>query len=78
MTVKAAAGASVRNYVLSMQCNSDALGAATEFAIRDGAAGAVMWQGKIGTNGWTTPVDLNFNPPLRGSANTLVQGYPGR
>lgn len=73
VTVKAAAGAGVRNYVLSMQCNSDALGAATEFAIRDGAGGTIIWQGKIGTNGWTTPVDLTFNPPLRGTANTLVE-----
>ena len=73
VTVKAAAGASVRNYVAAMQCSSDALGAATELAIRDGAAGTVIWRGKINTGGWLTPVNLSFNPPLRGTANTLVE-----
>ena len=73
VTVKAAAGAGIRNYVFSAQCNSDALGAATEVAIRDGAAGTVLYRQKIPTAGWLTPVDLNFDPPLRGSANTLVE-----
>lgn len=73
VTVKAAAGASVRNYVSSMQCVSDALGAATELAIRDGAAGTVIWRGKINTSGWLDGTEITFNPPLRGTANTLVE-----
>ncbi len=73
VTIAAAGGASVRNYVLSAQCFSDALGAATELAIRDGAAGTVMWRGKIGTTGIPNGIDLTFNPPLRGTANTLVE-----
>lgn len=73
VTVKAAAGASVRNYIESMQCNSDALGAATELALRDGAAGTVLYRQKIATSGWLTPVDINFDPPLKGTANTLVE-----
>lgn len=73
VTVKAAAGAAVRNYVLSAQCYSDALGAATELAIRDGAAGTVIWRSKIGTGGLVNGIGLTFNPPLRGSANTLVE-----
>ena len=73
VTVAPAAGASVRNYVLSMQCDSDALGAATELAIRDGASGTVIWRTKFGTAGIPNGIDLTFNPPLRGSANTLVE-----
>lgn len=73
VTIKAAAGAGVRNYIESMQCNSDALGAATELALRDGAAGTVIYRQKIATSGWLTPVDINFDPPLRGTANTLTE-----
>ena len=73
VTVKAAAGAGVRNYVSSMQCTSDALGAATELAIRDGAAGPVIWRGKINTAGWIDGAEITFSPALRGTANTLVE-----
>jgi len=73
VTVKAAAGAGVRNYVSSMQCTSDALGAATELAIRDGAAGTVIWRGKINTAGWIDGTEITFSPALRGTANTLVE-----
>ena len=73
VTVKAAAGVGIRNYVASMQCHTDALGAATELAIRDGAAGTVIWRGKINTNGWLDGSEIAFNPPLRGTANTLVE-----
>lgn len=73
VTVKAAGGGGVRNFVSSMQCHSDALGAATELAIRDGAAGTVIWRGKIGTAGWLDGMEITFNPPLRGTANTLVE-----
>ena len=73
VTVAPAGGAGVRNYVLSAQCFSDALGAATELAIRDGAAGTVIWRGKLQTTGIPNGIDLTFNPPLRGTANTLVE-----
>lgn len=73
VTVKAAAGAGIRNYVSSMQCHTDALGAATELAIRDGAAGTVIWRGKINTAGWLDGSEIAFSPALRGSANTLVE-----
>lgn len=73
VTVKAAAGASVRNYIDSMQCSSDALGAATELVLRDGASGTVIFRTKIGTAGIPSGVNLTFNPPLRGSANTLTE-----
>jgi hypothetical protein len=72
VTIKAAAGASVRNYLNSIQLASDTLGAATEVAIRDGAAGTVLWRGKMQTAS-TATTDIVFNPPLRGTANTLME-----
>lgn len=73
VTVAAAAGASVRNYVTSMQCDSGALGAATELAVRDGAGGTVLWRGFVTTAGWTGGRQITFYSPLRGTANTLVE-----
>lgn len=52
---------------------ADALGAATELAIRDGAAGTVIWRGKINTAGWLDGMEITFSPALRGTANTLVE-----
>lgn len=74
VTIKAAAGASVRNYLCSLQISHDLLGAATELAIRDGAAGTVLWRGKLQTavqdaSGTT----INLYPCLRGTANTLLE-----
>lgn len=73
VTIKTAAGVGVRNYLKTLQVSHDALGAATEIAIRDGAAGAVLWRGKLGiavNDGLST---LDFDPPLRGTANTLLE-----
>lgn len=73
VTFKAAAGASVRNYLTSIQISSDALGAATEIAVRDGAGGTVLWRMKIGTTGWPNGVSFTFPNPLRSTANTLLE-----
>lgn len=73
VTIKAAAGASVRNYLKSLQISSDALGTATEIAIRDGAGGTVLWREKIGTAGYVNGRTVNFDPPLKGTANTLLE-----
>lgn len=73
VTVKAAAAAGIRNYVTALQLSSDALGTATEFAIRDGAAGTVLWRAKIGTAGITGVDQIRFDPPLRGTAATLLE-----
>ena len=73
VTVKAAAGAGIRNYISSLQLSADALGAATEFAIRDGAAGTVLARIKVNTAGIVAGGTIRFNPPLRGTANTLVE-----
>ena len=69
VVAKTAAGAGVRNYVLSAQCGHDALGAAPEMVILDGAT--VVWRQKLQT-GAQEAIDINFNPPLRGTANTAV------
>jgi hypothetical protein len=73
VTVKTAAGAGVRNYVSAMQCNSEAFTTASELAIRDGAAGTVLWRGKIPTVGWVQGREMVFSTPLKGTANTLVE-----
>lgn len=72
VTVKTAAGANIRNYVTGIHVAHDALGAVTELAIRDGAAGTVLWRGKLQTTaneGFT----VQFLTPLRGTANTLLE-----
>lgn len=72
VTVKAAAGAGLKNCVASLQIATDTLGAATEFAIRDGAAGTVLWRTKLQTT--SLPAS---NPVLQaavcGTANTLLE-----
>jgi len=72
VTFKAAAGASVRNYITAIQITAEALGAATELAIRDGAAGTVIWRTKIPTGGLPT-LNIEFPTPLKGTANTLME-----
>lgn len=74
VTIKSAAAASVRNYITSIDISTDgALGAATEVAIRDGAAGTVIWRMKIGTAGLQGGRTINFPTPLRGTAATLLE-----
>lgn len=73
VTIKAAAGASVRNYVCSISLSHDALGAATEFAIRDGAAGTVLFRSKMQTAASENNSVVTFSPCLKGTANTLVE-----
>jgi hypothetical protein len=71
VTVKTAAGASVRNYLQTLTIDWDTLGAATELVIRSGAGGTVLYRTKIGTvQGGKT---INFNPPIFSAANTLLE-----
>lgn len=72
VTVKAAAGASVRNYIEAIHLSWDALTTATEFAIRDGAAGTVLWRCKL-PSAVAGNVFVKFGTPLKGTANTLVE-----
>lgn len=73
VTIAAAAGGTLRNYITGVQIFSDALGAATEIAVRDGAGGTVLWRGKIGTGGITGGESVVFPVPLKGTANTLME-----
>ncbi|WP_225205096.1 hypothetical protein [Novosphingobium huizhouense] len=73
VAVKAAAGASVRNYVCAIDITHDVLGAATEIVVKDGTT--VMWRGKLQTAATDTALgagDIAFSPCLRGTANTAV------
>jgi hypothetical protein len=76
VTIKAAAGASVRNYLCSLQVSHDTLGAVTNLAIRDGAGGTTLWLGRLQTV--ATDISggagtISFNPCLQGTANTLLE-----
>lgn len=76
VTIKAAAGASVRNYVCWLHIVHDTLGGATEVALRDGAAGTVMWRGRLQTAASDSSLgagSITFSPCLKGTANTLVE-----
>lgn len=67
-----AATASMRNYVTACQISADALGAATEIVIRNGAAGPVLWRSKVQTAG-LAPLEVDFPTPIKSSANTLLE-----
>ncbi len=81
VTIKAAPAAqpagfgatrALRNYVKSIDVCSDALGAATELVIRDGAGGAVLWRAKLQTA--AMPLEsIVFDKPLRGSPGTPIE-----
>ena len=72
VTIKAAGAASIRNYVTGIDIMAQALGAATEVAIRDGAGGAVLWRTYIGTGGQVL-THVAFPTPLKGTAATLLE-----
>ena len=73
VTLVAAQAAGIRNYLTSLQLSSDALGAATEIAIRDGADGTVLWRGKIGIAGIAGVSNIEFSNPLKSTAATLLE-----
>lgn len=73
VTFKAAAGASVRNFVDSCQISTTAFTTSVPIAIRDGAGGAVIWAANVPTQGFLTPLIFVFQTPLRGTANTLLE-----
>lgn len=71
VTIKAAV-ANERNYVQGCTISHGTLGAATEFAIRDGAGGTVLYRTLLHTTAMPT-THINFQPQLRGSLNTLLE-----
>lgn len=72
VTIKSAGATSIRNHITGISIMSEALGAATELVIRDGAAGTVLFRTKIPTTGLPT-TSIQFITPLRGSAATLLE-----
>lgn len=71
VTAKAAAGAGIRNYITRVQVVNGHATVSTDVQIRDGAAGTVLWRGfAAAAGGGASAV---FDPPLRGTANTLVE-----
>jgi len=73
VTIKDAGAAGIRSYITSIQIMAEALGTATELAIRDGAGGTVLWRTKIGTGGLTTGQSITFHSPLKSTAATLLE-----
>lgn len=74
VTFKAASGtAGIRTYLTSIDISAIGAGTATELAIRDGAAGTVIWRIQIPAAGITDPFTITFNTPLKGTANTLME-----
>jgi hypothetical protein len=71
VTVKTAAGTGVRNCITSLQVFNGTLGAATEVAVRDGAAGTVLWRGISPTT--ASQEVATFPVPICGTANTLLE-----
>lgn len=72
VSFRAAQAAGVRNYITNIQVMSEALTTATELAIRDGAAGPVLWRTKIPTGGLPSS-QFDFAVPIRGTAATLLE-----
>jgi hypothetical protein len=73
VTIKAAV-AGQRGNISAIQIQHEPLGAATEFAIRDGAAGTVLWRIKMPVTTAEGPTSYTFDPPIRQAAvNTLLE-----
>lgn len=73
VTMKAAAGASIRTFIDSCQIATTAFTTSVPLAIRDGAAGTVIWTVNVPTQGFLTPLTIVFSTPLRSTANTLLE-----
>lgn len=70
VVVKTAGGATVRNYVSSIQISHDLLSVVTEIVVKDGAT--VIWRGKLQVAASESASTIDFDTPLRGSLNTAV------
>ena len=71
VVLKAAAGASVRNYITGIQIVNSSATIATEVVVKDGAT--VIWRGYVGI-GTTlnSSVGIIFQTPLKSTANTAL------
>lgn len=73
VTIKAAAGAGVRNYITNIAVINTHATVATEFSIRDGAGGTVLWMTNLMAAGVGGPTTIYFPTPLKSTANTLLE-----
>lgn len=71
VTIKAAGAAGVRNYLKSLNVVNGHATVSTEVLVRDGAAGTVLHRGWAQAAGGGYAV--LFDPPLRGTAATLLE-----
>lgn len=71
VTIIAAGAAGVKNYLTNFTLDWDTLGVATEVVIRNGAAGTVIWRGKLQTASGQRQIILPT--PLQSSAATLLE-----
>lgn len=69
VTIKAASSSGFKICLLSMQVDN-ASATASEMLIRDGSAGTVLTRVYVGAN---SSRSFKFEPPLRGTANTLME-----
>lgn len=73
VTIRAADGSGRRAYLCSINVSHDTLSAGTELAVRNGAAGPVLFRTKLQTAANEGESEITFTPCLRGSANTLLE-----
>lgn len=73
VTIKAAAGAGVRNYITSVHIVAQALATATTLVIRDGAGGTVLLRIPLPTSGTPNGINIPLPNPLKSTANTLLE-----
>lgn len=66
VVIKAAAGASVRNYLTRIQYANGAAAVSSEIVVKDGST--IIWRGWAPQGGAT--VSIPFDPPLQSTANT--------
>lgn len=71
VVIKAAAGASIRNYITAISFTNASAVTATEVVVKDGAT--IIWRGFVGAQTLlNSVVGVVFPTPLRGSANTAI------
>lgn len=71
VVIKAAAGASIRNYLTSISVTNASATISTEVVVKDGAT--VIWRGFVGTSALlNSAVNVTFPTPLKSTANTAL------
>lgn len=73
VTIKAAAGGSLRNYITMVHIVAQALATASTVVIRDGASGTVLLRVPVPLAGTPNGISIPLPSPLKGTANTLLE-----